>query len=845
MLISLLILSVILTFALFSLRDLRENLYEEKRLQTREMVNTALGVLRRYHTREQQGEISRGQAQQLALQVIENMTYGPDNQNYFWIQDKEPILLMHPNAPELTGEYIGDLEVVEGQFLIREIMEVIDQHEAGFVEYYWQYFEEEDNIQQKLSYVSEFPAWDWVIGTGVYTVDIDTAYVRQRNRFIFIGFLSLIFSLILTYFIASYFSRPLIRASAALQKLVGENSVFQVTPGLKKYRKRNDEIGNLINSLFVLNKDLKRMTASLKRQISWKDALFTSSNSEIIQIDDQEQITNINKKFQETFGFQLENIKGQKIELFLKNRFEDTNAHKIMDLLSNSKSDPEIEINLSDQNKNRKTFLINTVAVDIWGEIKGNYIIFNDVTALKETERKLQITYFSIDKANLSIFRISPDGNFEYVNEIACRELGYSEQELLNMKVSDIDYEAQSEERRKYWQLLKEEKEISQERIHRTKKGTLFPVQLSRKYLEYQGQEYELAFAVDITERKQREEKIRYISYHDSVTGLYNRNYMEEKIKELDTDKNLPVGIIMADINGLKMINDAYGHERGDEILLKTADLLRNCLHRRDILARWAGDEFIILMPQTGKEEAQKIIDQITDSTKNTKDQKVPLSLGLGFAVKDNNHQDIYDVVHKAEDRVNTDKLTKSKSTKNKMVQNILNTLGAKSHETKEHARRMIALSRKLGVEIDLDNQQLNYLSLLAILHDIGKINIAEEILKKPDKLTEQEWETIKEHTEKGYSIAKATEEFAPVAESILAHHERWDGEGYPQGLKGEEIPLLARIISIIDAYDVMTNGRPYKEPVSKEEAIKELQRCAGSQFDPRLVEVFIELLRE
>ena len=133
---------------------------------------------------------------------------------------------------------------------------------------------------------------------------------------------------------------------------------------------------------------------------------------------------------------------------------------------------------------------------------------------------------------------------------------------------------------------------------------------------------------------------------------------------------------------------------------------------------------------------------------------------------------------------------------------------------------------------------------MLATLHDIGKVNIAEEVLTKPDKLTEEEWKEIKQHPEKGYSIAKSIEEFTPIAESILAHHERWNGDGYPQGLVGEEIPLLARIISIIDAYDVMTNGRPYQEPKSKEEALKELQNCAGSQFDPELVEKFVEIER-
>jgi len=150
-----------------------------------------------------------------------------------------------------------------------------------------------------------------------------------------------------------------------------------------------------------------------------------------------------------------------------------------------------------------------------------------------------------------------------------------------------------------------------------------------------------------------------------------------------------------------------------------------------------------------------------------------------------------------------------------------------------------------MGEKIGLSREELNHLSLLTNLHDIGKVNIAEEILKKPSDLTDLEWETIKKHPEKGFAIAMAIKEFAPVADSILAHHERWDGDGYPQGLKGEETPYLARIISIVDAYDVMTTGRPYQQAVSKEEALAEIIKCAGGQFDPELAEEFVEMMRK
>ncbi len=352
-------------------------------------------------------------------------------------------------------------------------------------------------------------------------------------------------------------------------------------------------------------------------------------------------------------------------------------------------------------------------------------------------------------------------------------------------------------------------------------------------------------FIRDISDRKKFEEKVRYISYHDSLTDLHNRLYIEEEMKRYDSKEQLPLGLIMGDLNGLKLINDTYGHNKGDELLVKAANILKESCRDEDILSRWGGDEFVILLPQTSEEEANQIYKRIKNRCDITWQEEIPVSIAIGIAVKENSDDNLELTFKKAEDRMYKNKLIENRSAKNNILNALLSTLKEKSQETEEHALRLKELAVAIGRRINLHYSELNRLALLASLHDIGKTIVSEEILTKPGKLTEEEWEQIKKHPEAGYRITSSTEEFAHVANDILAHHERWNGTGYPEGLAGEKIPLLARIISIVDAYDVMTNGRTYKKAMEKKEVLKEIKDCAGSHFDPKLAEVFINIIEE
>lgn len=350
-------------------------------------------------------------------------------------------------------------------------------------------------------------------------------------------------------------------------------------------------------------------------------------------------------------------------------------------------------------------------------------------------------------------------------------------------------------------------------------------------------------FLLDITELQHAQEVVRYLSHHDNLTGLYNRDFIEDELIRLEKENSYPYSVIMVDVNGLKMINDTLGHEEGDNYLIGLAAILERCCRPLDMIARWGGDEFLILLPQSSENVALNISRIIQEEAQNESSNlgKISISLGIGCADHDQiSHQD---VISQAEERMYRNKLLQSSSNLHALISSLRRTLWAKSNETEEHARRLARLVTKVGRTMDLTQNQMDELNLLATLHDIGKIAVPDDVLEKAGPLTPAEWELIKKHSEIGYRIAQFSPEMAPIAEAILAHHERWDGQGYPIGLKGSEIPIIARILSIADAYDVMTNERPYKKPISHLEAVEELRRSSGTQFDPELIDIFIASL--
>jgi len=490
-----------------------------------------------------------------------------------------------------------------------------------------------------------------------------------------------------------------------------------------------------------------------------------------------------------------------------------------------------------------------------WVEINGNIggiIIYTEVINdlisaelnYKESRDRLKLVMDNLP-IGIAVNSITPTVEFEYMNDLFPAIYGTTKEKL---QVSNSFWDEVYEDKA-FRDEIKEKvlsglasndiEKMKWENIPLTKNGVISKY-ISASGTPIPGSDMIISMVRDVTNQKKRETEILYASNHDYLTSIPNRRYFEEKLKYCDDPKFLPLTLVMIDLDGLKLINDAYGHESGNSVLKKTSKILQEIKRDLDFVARIGGDEFVIIMPNTPEEECKKIENMIEDKTNILLFGEIKFSLSIGYETKKESNEDIADILNKAEDNMYANKVLHGQSTRNETIMSIFETLREKYVEERNHSDRVSNYCRLIGEKLSLSNDELKELELAGLMHDIGKITIPDNILDKPGKLNEDEWKIMKAHTINGYHILRSADKYSRLSEYALTHHERIDGKGYPNGLKGDEIPLFSRIICVADAYEAMTANRPYRKALSQEKAIEELKRHSGSQFDEKIVSIFL-----
>ncbi len=480
-------------------------------------------------------------------------------------------------------------------------------------------------------------------------------------------------------------------------------------------------------------------------------------------------------------------------------------------------------------------------------------------------------------------------GRFLDVNEAFCRMIGCSREELLKMGLSDIETQEKPQVIARHMQRVIKSGHERFETRHRCKNGRNMDVEISATYTKIRGEGLFFVFIRDITERKWFERELEELALKDSHTGLFNSRYLKEALEIGLSRARRQYGsfsVIMMDIDYFKSINDVYGHIFGDLVLKQFALQLKKIVRPYDIVIRYGGEEFVIVAADTDREGAlilgRRILEKINLNNFGDAKHKVKLKLSLGICSypEDNIHK-VMDLVKCADSALGKAKesggnrvcsvldfnkekgIITEKSNISSMKDKIdkltrranqslveatfafAKTIELKDHYTGEHVERSVYYATKIAEELDLHKDKIELIKQVTMLHDLGKIGISEQILQKKSKLTKKEFAEIKKHPQIGVDIIRPIQSLRPIIPFMLFHHERWDGKGYPYGLKKENIPLGARIIAIADVYEALVSNRPYRRAYPKARAIKIIREGSGTQFDPDIVKIFLKILEK
>ena len=596
---------------------------------------------------------------------------------------------------------------------------------------------------------------------------------------------------------------------------------------------------------------LSQQTAQnhLKKELDFSHALIESLPGYLYVYDERGRLLRWNKKHEEMTGYSYEELSTMSMDRWYEGQDLQRVLAAVDTVFDSGYGTVEAHLIRKDGGK---TFVRSN---GVRFSIDGNQFfvgIGTDITEHKRLEQELanerELLRTTLLSVGDGVISTDLNGKIVYINRIAEQLTGWTQKDAIGKPIQQV-FNIMNEHSRVpsenvVKQVLESRKiiELANHTVLTARDGREFPIEDSAAPILKEDGEISGVVLVfrDFTEKKKKKEEILYVSYHDYLTGLYNRRYFEEWLDCHDQSDLVPISLMMTDLNGLKLVNDAFGYQAGDELLRNTAEILQQESGKDAIVARIGGDEFVILLPGMAEHDANAILKNIKQRISSYTYENGVLSLSIGIGCKVDVDEDLRKIYAKVESDMVRQKLYESTSLRSRTIGLITSALFEKSHREMKHSSRVGEICKIIASRMAFSDEAINRMQIAGLMHDIGKIGVPEHILNKTDYLNPLEWEKMRRHPEIGYRILLSTPEFSEVAEYILAHHEHWDGSGYPRGLKGEAIPLESRIIALADSLDAMTTDRPYKKGLDRQSAIAEIQRCSGTQFDPSIVSVLL-----
>jgi diguanylate cyclase (GGDEF)-like protein/PAS domain S-box-containing protein/putative nucleotidyltransferase with HDIG domain len=493
--------------------------------------------------------------------------------------------------------------------------------------------------------------------------------------------------------------------------------------------------------------------------------------------------------------------------------------------------------------------------------------------ALYERESHLRAVLDNVDDG---ILTVDDGGRIASFNNAAARIFGYQVSSPVGLEFDRVVFERERESgavitlrdpRRTGAQSTEGR---SREWVGRRRDGTTFPADVTIGQMTLGASAMRIVSVRDVTEQRRLEDELarqykeaRYLADRDSVTGLLNHRAVHQRLgQELARCGRFgeQVSILIVDIDGFKLFNDTYGHPVGDKVLQHVAARLVACSRQSDVVARYGGDEFVALLPGTGREGAVAAAERIaSDLTGNpyrvSAELALPIRASIGVSTYPDNGVQLNDLVASADANLYESKLRGGDIVVGEasppdgqvagmfgVLEGLVTMVDNRDHYTRKHSDGVTAYALEIAEALGLSDKTQRTVRIAGLLHDVGKIGVPDRILRKPGSLNEYELQVIRQHVQLGEMIVKEVPDLPDVIGAVASHHERLDGLGYPRGLKGDEIPLLGRILAVADAYSAMTTDRPYRRAKGPDEAQAELVKAAGSQLDPELVRIFIGL---